>query len=107
MRHLSMLTDEALEAFAKLIYVSEVLGELPGQLQWVLVALLRKVSGGYRPIGIFPMMYRITGKLRLHFAQDWIAKHDHSWFACGAGRSPVDVVWRQSLRAEGAVSGGG
>eukprot|EP00959_Pyramimonas_sp_CCMP1952_P264745 5535595-Pyramimonas_sp.AAC.1 len=63
--------------------MSECLGELPPQLQWVLMALLPKASKGYRIIVISSMFYRVSGKIRLSYARAWMDKFDHPWFSCG------------------------
>eukprot|EP00959_Pyramimonas_sp_CCMP1952_P122900 2569078-Pyramimonas_sp.AAC.1 len=33
-------------------------------------------------------------------------KFDHPWFSCGPGRSPIDVVWKQSVRSEASKASG-
>eukprot|EP00959_Pyramimonas_sp_CCMP1952_P351940 7373841-Pyramimonas_sp.AAC.1 len=64
------------------------------------------LSKGYRTIGIFSMLYRVSGKIRISYARAWMDKFDHPWFSCGPGRSPIDVVWRQSVRSEASKASG-
>eukprot|EP00959_Pyramimonas_sp_CCMP1952_P364815 7639786-Pyramimonas_sp.AAC.1 len=70
------------------------------------MALLPKASKGYRTIWIFSMFYRVSGRIRPPHAKSWMDKIDHPWFSCGPGRSPIDVVWRQSLRSEATKASG-
>eukprot|EP00959_Pyramimonas_sp_CCMP1952_P149073 3118820-Pyramimonas_sp.AAC.1 len=52
MRRYSWLSDPALRVVSLLSAISESLSSLPRQLQIIQVALLRKASGGWRPIGL-------------------------------------------------------
>eukprot|EP00959_Pyramimonas_sp_CCMP1952_P019670 415806-Pyramimonas_sp.AAC.1 len=84
----------------------EATGSLPVQLSWVLVALLAKPCGGFRPIGIVPSWYRVWGRCRRFEALRWEIQHSRPYWAAGAHRGAGDVVWRQAFRAEsGTVRG--
>ncbi len=52
-RHLSLLSDEALEALADIYEAAEALGSWPNQLSLITMPALSKPDGGYRLIGIF------------------------------------------------------
>eukprot|EP00974_Lingulodinium_polyedra_P092128 8927735-Lingulodinium_polyedra.AAC.1 len=85
----------------------ELVGAFPAQLAWVVMALLSKATGGYRPIGIFPMLYRLYGRLRLPIFRAWECRFELDEFACGPGKAAADTVWRQAIAAESATATGG
>ena len=76
------------------------------QASQLVVAFLAKPSGGFRPIGIFPGMYRLWMESRGGPCMQWESSHELDCFAMGKQRSPVDVVWRQAVRAEASVCTG-
>ena len=53
------LPDDMLEALADIFHLCELLGRWPEQWDLVLICLLVKKDGGYRPIGLFPSPIRI------------------------------------------------
>ena len=61
MRQTLLLPQDVLEALATLFEITEGLGELPEQIQILIVKLLDKPKGGKRPVGIFPWYYRPWG----------------------------------------------
>ena len=87
-----------------LMQLMERTGRLPGQLRQLVVPLLEKASGGFRPIGVFPALYRVWMKLRRRECQAWEVRQDQSFFAMGKGRCTTDPVWRQAVLAEAATS---
>ena len=56
-----MLTDKGLEASGLLLTAAELAGCMPPQLWFVLVVLMAKAAGGFRPMGIFPAIYKLWG----------------------------------------------
>eukprot|EP00959_Pyramimonas_sp_CCMP1952_P113632 2375389-Pyramimonas_sp.AAC.1 len=70
----------------------ESVGVLPRQISAVLLALLSKATGGFRPIGVFCPWCRVWGRLRRPHAQDWERQHPRRHWATGAYRGAPDVV---------------
>jgi hypothetical protein len=103
-RHISMLCDQALAALSTLYQAMEAAALWPTQVSLVTMPALPKPLGGFRLIGIFAAVYRVWSKARRPEAQAWEDDHDRPYFACGADRGAVDVVWRQAMRAEVAVA---
>ncbi len=103
-RHFSMLCAPALETLGVLFQAMEAASLWPSQVHLVTMPALPKPLGGFRLIGIFAAIYRIWSKARRPEAQEWEEAHDRPFFACGADRSAIDVVWRQAMRAEAAVA---
>jgi len=105
-RHFSLLSDEALLCLAKLFVLIELLGDFPVAASFVLVALLEKPAGGFRPIGIFPGIYRLWIKCRRDLCQAWELRFDQPFFAMSRGRRVTDPVWRHAVSQEAATLGG-
>ena len=100
LRQLEMLEDQGLVALACLLEAVEIAGRLPPQLRFIIVALIPKPTSALRPIGAFPCLYRFRGRLRRDMCLAWEQQHPRSYLAAGTGRSAVDAVWRQAVRAE-------
>ena len=100
MKRSQHLSDEALHILAILFEAMELSACLPRQIEKVLIALLPKSSGGFRPIGLFPAVYRLWGRSRRRLAKEWELAHYRSYFVAGQHAGATDVVWRQSVRAE-------
>ena len=106
-RHFGMLSVGGTLVAAKLLWLVELAGRLPSQLGQVVVPLLAKSPGpGFRPMGIFPSLYRVLMKLRRPLCTLWEEQHDRSYYAMSKGRRVSDPVWQQSVLAEAAVGGG-
>ncbi len=103
-RHMALLSDPALAALGTLYQAMEAAAMWPTQIGLVTMPALPKPLGGFRLIGIFAAVYRIWSKARRPEAQAWEDAHDRPYFACGADRGAIDVVWRQAMRAEAAVA---
>ena len=73
---------------------------MPSDVQRLHVSLMEKPQGGYRPIGLFPSLYRVYMKVRQPAFMQWEKEHDRPFFAQGKGRGCVDPVWRQAVRME-------
>ena len=102
-RHFCLLTNPALEALGMIVQVSECLGTLPNATREVTVCLIPK-KGGHRPIGVYPGLERLVAKARLPLLEKWEAENFRAYLACRKGAAAMDVVWKQSLRAEAAVA---
>lgn len=102
-----MLEDDGKEVIADLIECCELLGVMPRQAASLLMPLIDKPKGGLRNITVFSAFYRLWERVRRPCAEEWLQANQRPWNACGAGRSPEDVVWRQACRAEAAVGEGG
>eukprot|EP00959_Pyramimonas_sp_CCMP1952_P418368 8764473-Pyramimonas_sp.AAC.1 len=82
----------------------EASGLFHGQVSSVVPSLLQAPSRGFRPIGLFCSSCRLWGRCRRKYATQWGCGFQSSYFAGSQFTSAVDVVWGQTLRAEGAVA---
>ncbi len=106
MRHYEWLSDGALNVLADIIELVERTGKLPPQLGAIAMPLLGKPRGGHRAVATFVSLYRLWGRLRRDQVRQWEDSLQRPYFAAGAGKSPVDAVWRQAAQAEAAVAEG-
>ena len=79
-------------------------GRWPVQSDEVVVTLLPKPVGGFRPINLFGMLQRVWTRLRREDARAWEKKHDRAYLYAGKGRSANNVAWVMAARAELAAS---
>ena len=66
----------------------------------VIVVLLPKNDGGFRPIGLIPNSPRIWMRLRRPEAKRWEVKCDREYLYAGSGRGSTVAAWRQAARGE-------
>ena len=106
-RHIAMLHDDGLRVLALIMATCERNGRQPSHLARVIVALLEKVTGGYRPIGIFSTLYRVHVRARKSFFDKVEIDLDRPYYAAGKQRSAIDTVWRTAVDAEAATASKG
>ena len=103
-RALLRLPEKLLEAFVTLITWCERLGRWPQFSQLVVVVLLPKPDGGFRPIGLLPMLARIWSRARRGVALKWERMQDRPYLFAGPARGATVAAWKQAARAEHAAS---
>ena len=99
-RHIGLLESRGLRVLAAILSCSEALGIFPEPLGVVLVALLGKLAGGFRPIGLYHPVFRIWAKARRKVVDNWDCQNPVAGFAAGKGQSSIDVVYRHAVRSE-------
>ena len=99
-KQLSLLSDSALECLAAIYQAVEAIGMFPQQLWWMLLPLLEKPKGGYRTILLCAGPVRVWQRLRRPYLTEFDRTSKRDYWACGAGRSAGDAVWKQSAGAE-------
>ena len=68
-------------------------------LDLVLIVLLPKSAGGFRPIGLFPTVIRLWMRARYGLAKAWQATHSLPITFGGAGKSAQYAAWQAALTA--------
>ena len=105
-RHFSMLKESQLEIVMDVLEVVELLGMTPSNIQAVYAKLIPKHTGNQleqismRGIGLLPSLYRLWARLRQTEARRWEKQHRTPLMGHQAGRSIMEVVFMQGLRAE-------
>ena len=98
------MSDEGLKALCSILLFAEAIGVMPPQASILLMVLLPKPDGGLRPIGIFKSLFRVWARLRRSIVKSWESNCRHFFFAACKDKSPVDVVFRQALKADLATA---
>ena len=99
-RALLRLSDQAIIALLRIFILAELLGEWPEAVGVVVIAMLAKPQGGFRPIGLFPTLVRVWMRLRLPVAQAWQAANERGYFYAGPAKGAQVAAWKQAARAE-------
>ncbi len=102
-RALRRLSDARLERLIDLLMMAERRGQWPATMGMVTVVLLPKPEGGFRPIGLFPVMIRAWMRLRRDAIQEWELANARAYFYSGPGRGAHIAAWKQASRAEMAA----
>ena len=103
-RRIALLPEEALQTLAVLYTFSEAIG-VP-LVQGADIVFLPKPTGGERPIGILPTLYRLWCRCRRSRAQAWERANARKYFWASAGRSSSQAVHLQGVRLEEARAQG-
>ena len=73
-RQISILPDSLLEYVADLFEIWEVAGCPILPEQTLMVKMIPKPAGDFRPIGLYPALYRVWGKMRQPALKAWAVK---------------------------------
>ena len=102
-RALLRLSDEAMEALATLLSKMERTGTWTKELNLVLVVLLAKPDGGFRPIGLLPTIIRVWMRARTAQIRAWENGTFSKELYGGKGMGAQRAAWVEAFSAEAAV----
>jgi hypothetical protein len=105
-RALLRLPDGILAQWLSFLLKCEREGRWPQSVGVVVVVLLPKNDGGFRPIGLIPNAPRVWMRLRRPVAKKWEIACDRKYLYAGAGRGSTVAAWKQSARGEAAAATG-
>ena len=103
-RAVCRLTDRLLLALAAIFTAAENLGRWPDLVALVLIVLLPKSDGGFRPIGLFPTLIRIWFRLRLPIMRAWETRNAMPQMFGGQGMGAQRAAWVAAFNAEAAAT---
>ena len=86
-RTLGLLPDEGLEVLAAILQAIEGLGLYPSQQMFLVIQMLGKPKGGYRPIVMFSAIARLWERARRREARAWLASMARPYWAFCRSRS--------------------
>ena len=69
-------------------------------LDMVVICLLPKPEGGFRPIGLLPWLARVWMKIRRNVVTEWERNNVRDYLYAGKAKGADVAVWRQAARAE-------
>ena len=102
-RALRRVSAAAIAALLRIFVLAELLGRWPEMIGIVVIALLPKVGGGNRPIGLCPSLIRLWMRMRLPVAQAWQSANDRPYFFAGEAKGADVAAWKPAARAEVGV----
>ena len=102
-RAIARLSNEALQALCDILMHMERSGDWDNSLRLVLIVLLAKDDGGFRPIGLFPTIIRIWMRARMTQVRAWEAAHHTDELYGGKGMGAQRAAWVEAFRSEAAV----
>ena len=79
-------------------------GKWPEDIDLVLIALLPKGDGDYRPIGLVPTVPRLWMRIRRKHAKKWEEENAREYLYAGKGKGAEVAAWKQAGEAELAAS---
>lgn len=86
------------------LLAAETSGQWPQLVGWVIVVLLPRIDGGWRPIGLILFLPRTWSRARRAIASKWEAQNSRGYLYGGAGTGAEVAAWRQAARAEMAAA---
>ena len=99
---LKRLPHALLEGLCDLLMTAEKEGEWSEAVGVVITALIPKAGGGWRPIGLLPMVIRLWAKIRGRMAEEWEEGQEREYLYGGKGRGAQLAGWQFSANAEAA-----
>ncbi len=98
-RHIALLSEDALEVLAGMMWISEFGRCYPRIMEQVVVKLLAKKDGGSRPIMLFRSVFRVNCKARKGMVTKWeIEVASGKAFNNAPGRRIGDSIYRAAIR---------
>ena len=105
-RAVTRLPHKVKVLMVELFSAAERVGRWPAASHEVVVCMLAKPSGGFRPINLFGLLQRLWTRIRREDARDWEKKNDRPYMFAGEGRPANTAAWLMAARAELAVGVG-
>ena len=100
------LTNETVDLLVRVLLICEEEGEWPEAVALIIIALLPKTDGGFRPTGLIPFLPRIWSRVRRRCAREWEDKNQRPWLYAGKAKGANVVAWKQAMAAEAAAAAG-
>jgi len=103
---ITRLSHSTLLLSVTILLQCEQTGEWPAGVALVLIALLPKTDGGFRPIGLLPSPPRLWMRARRRAARRWEELNEREWMYAGKGKGTNVAAWKQAFFAEYAATMG-
>ena len=81
-------------------------GKWPAAAELARIALLPKAEGGFRAIGLLPLLPRLWMRTRKNVAAEWEASNHTPYLYAGKKICATVVAWKQGFRSELAAESG-
>ena len=105
-RAIARLPDQLLDELASLFMMAEDTGDWSAAISLVLIVLLPKDGGGFRPIGLFPTLIRVWMRARSTVARDYEELTASPELYGAKGMGAQRAAWTTTFSAEAAAADG-
>ena len=105
-RALNRLSHGTLLWRCAVLHQAEKTSSWPEAAELILIALLPKTDGGFRAIGLLPLLRRLWMRTRKQIAADWEESQQKPYLYAGKKKGATVAAWKQGFRAELAGSCG-
>ena len=85
-RVVGRISTSLLTLLIQILTICELTGRWPKAVALVLIALLPKTDGGFRPIGLIPFLPRLWMRVRRRIASLWEAAKPRPYLYAGRGK---------------------
>ncbi len=94
------MSDEALRVLGKIWHIACYLGDHPSSQRSLLIRLIEKLTGGWRPIALFRSTFRVFSATHSREVKDWLRTTSavRPWINTTQGREIGDATWRVQAR---------
>ncbi|HUU60977.1 MAG TPA: reverse transcriptase domain-containing protein, partial [Acidimicrobiia bacterium] len=99
-RALLRCSDDLISLLIQIMLLCEASGEWPAAVALVVIVLLPKPDGGFRPIGLLPLLPRLWMRARREVATEWERVNKRPYLYAGEAMGAHVAVWKQAARAE-------
>ena len=99
-RAIARLDDRVLGAITRRMSACERQGKWPNSGGLVIIVLLPKPAGGWRPIGLLAWLLQIWMKMRRCVVAAWEIANDRHFLYAGPSKGADVAAWKQAARAE-------
>ena len=97
---ITRLSHSTLLLLVTILMQCEQTGDWPAGVALVLIALLPKPDGGFRPIGLLPTPLRLWMRARRKAARRWEELNERGWLYAGKGKGANAAACKQAFFAE-------
>ena len=101
---ISRLSDSLLMLLMTILRLCEDDGGWPAMVALVIIALLPKAEGGFRPIGLVPFLPRLWMRARRRIAKAWEETQQRQYLYAGRGKGANVAAWKQAMTAQLAAT---
>ncbi len=98
-RALNRVSHGVLLWLCAVLHQAETNGKWPEAAELVLIALLPKTDGGYRAIGLLPLLPRVWMRTRKSVVTEWAASMQTPYLYAGKKMGATVAAWKQGFRA--------
>ena len=103
-RLLTRVSRSTVEMLIRIILRAERCGRWPAKIGILIIVLVPKDDGGFRPIGLLPFITKVWMKARREVGIEWERQQARPYLFAGEHKGADIAAWKQAARAELAAT---